>query len=126
MFSDNNKKLFYLLSFIEGGCVMATELLGAKMLAPYFGSSLYVWATVLAMTLGGLALGYFFGGILSFKNKTNKNLLFYILLLAALFTASMPLISKGILPMLENYSLLPAIILSSAFILLPPVFMMGM
>ena len=34
---------------------MATELFGAKMLAPFFGSSLYVWATVLAMTLGGLA-----------------------------------------------------------------------
>ena len=65
-----NKKFFFLLSFIEGGAVMATELLGAKMLAPYFGSSLYVWATVLAVTLGGLAIGYFLGGLLSFKTKT--------------------------------------------------------
>ncbi|MBK6986726.1 MAG: hypothetical protein IPH32_19195 [Bacteroidetes bacterium] len=50
-----NRKFYFVLSFIEGGAVMATELLGAKMLAPYFGSSLYVWATVLAITLGGLA-----------------------------------------------------------------------
>ena len=51
---------------------MAAELLGAKMLAPYFGSSLYVWATVLAITLGGLAAGYFMGGILSYKSKNNE------------------------------------------------------
>ena len=72
---------------------MATELLGAKMLAPYFGSSLYVWATVLAITLGGLAVGYFIGGVLSYKNK-NPFVLFYVLLLAAVFTVLMPYTSK--------------------------------
>ena len=74
-----NKNFFFLLSFIEGGSVMAAELLGAKMLAPYFGSSLYVWASVLAITLGGLAVGYFAGGILSYKSK-NPLTLFYVLL----------------------------------------------
>ena len=65
-----NKNFYFLLSFIEGASVMAAELLGAKMLAPYFGSSLYVWASVLAITLGGLAVGYYVGGILSYKSKT--------------------------------------------------------
>ncbi len=41
---------------------MAVELVGAKLLAPYFGTSLYVWAAALGTTLGGLTLGYFFGG----------------------------------------------------------------
>ena len=48
------------------------ELIGAKMLAPYFGSSLYVWATVMAVTLGGLALGYFTGGFFAEKNRNNR------------------------------------------------------
>jgi len=120
-----NKKFYYLISFIEGSCVMATELLGAKMLAPYFGASLYVWSTVLAITLGGLASGYFFGGILSYK-YSNKNSLFYVLLLAAVFNALMPFTSKAILQAVGNFSLLPAIIFSATAFLFPPVFMMGM
>lgn len=104
---------------------MATELLGAKMLAPYFGSSLYVWATVLAITLGGLAVGYLFGGILSYKSK-NQFTLFYVLLLAAAFTVLMPFTSKIVLLLIGMHSLVPSVILSSCFILFPPVFMMGM
>ena len=44
----------YILSFIEGGTVMLVELCGAKLLAPYYGTSIYVWAATLGVTLGGL------------------------------------------------------------------------
>lgn len=104
---------------------MAAELLGAKMLAPYFGSSLYVWATVLAITLGGLASGYFVGGELSFRSK-NKLLLFYVMLFAALFLIGMPFSSKFLLHLLQNQALIPALIFSGIVFLMPPVFMMGM
>ncbi len=120
-----NKNFYLLLSFIEGGSVMAAELLGAKMLAPYFGSSLYVWATVLAITLGGLAVGYFSGGVLSYKSK-NPFALFYVLLAGATFTVLMPFTSKIILWAVGMHSLIPAVITSATFILFPPVFMMGM
>ncbi len=104
---------------------MATELLGAKMLAPFFGSSLYVWATVLAITLLGLAVGYFAGGLLSYKSK-NPLTLFYVLLIAAAFTVLMPFSSKLILWMVGMHSLIPAVVVSAICILFPPVFMMGM
>ena len=120
-----NKKLFYLISFVEGGIVMGAELLGAKMLAPFFGSSLYVWATVLAVTLGGLAGGYFVGGILSYKSK-RKNTLFYVLLIASAFTSLMPFISKIILQLVNSDMLLFSIVISTTVYLLPPVFLMGM
>ncbi len=104
---------------------MATELLGAKMLAPYFGSSLYVWATVLAITLGGLAAGYFTGGLVSYRSKSPFTL-FYVLLLAAAFTVLMPFSSKIVLWVIGMHSLIPSVILCSCCILFPPVFMMGM
>lgn len=104
---------------------MAAELLGAKMLAPFFGSSLYVWSTVLAVTLGGLASGYFAGGRLSNKDTTNK-LLFYIVLMAAAFLALMPFSAKFLLHYLTAVSLLPALLIASIVFLLPPVFLMGM
>ncbi len=120
-----NRKFYFLLSFIEGGSVMAAELLGAKMLAPYFGSSLYVWASVLAITLGGLAAGYYAGGVLSYKSK-NPLALFYVLLAAATFTVLMPFSSKVILWAVGSHSLIPSVIVSASCILFPPVFMMGM
>ena len=57
MTAKPDKKAFIFLSiaFVEGAVVMACELLGAKMTAPFFGTTIYSWAAVLAVTLGGLA-----------------------------------------------------------------------
>jgi predicted membrane-bound spermidine synthase len=123
--NSNIKKTLYLLSFIEGGAVMATELLGVKMMAPYFGSSLYVWASVLAVTLGGLTIGYFWGGLLSEKENA-KILLFKLTLAAAILLAFMPLTANFILGIIGGFELVPAILFSSVLILAPPLICMGM
>src|SRR4051812_16580817 len=59
----------YFVSFIEGGVVMVTEIAGAKMLAPFFGASLYSWASTLSITLFALMTGYYFGGYATSKPK---------------------------------------------------------
>ncbi|MEK6616524.1 MAG: fused MFS/spermidine synthase [Bacteroidota bacterium] len=116
---------FYLLSFLEGTSVMAAELLGAKMLSPYFGSSLYVWSAALAVTLGGLAMGYFSGGIVSQKKNTEQNL-YFILLASAVFLVVMPGMAKEVMVHTARFSFLPSIAVSCVIFLLPPVFFMGM
>ncbi|MBI4945732.1 MAG: fused MFS/spermidine synthase [Bacteroidetes bacterium] len=121
----SNRSFFYFLSFLEGVSVMAAELLGAKMLAPYFGTSLYVWSSVLAVTLGGLAMGYFAGGIFSEKKNTERNL-YYILLVSAVFLIMMPMMAKEVMIHTAGFSLLVSIVLSSFIFLFPPVFFMGM
>jgi predicted membrane-bound spermidine synthase len=116
--------LLLLLSFLEGASVMAAELLGAKMMSPYFGSSLYVWSAVMAITLGGLAGGYFTGGILSEKKGTYQSL-YMVLVVAAIFTAVMPFVAGLAFGLFGSMSILPAVILSSGLVLFPPVFLMG-
>src|SRR5688572_19275703 len=97
------KKLL-VLSFIEGAAVMAAELCGAKLLAPVFGSSLYVWAAVMGITLAALAGGYFFGGWLT-ENKTDPSkTLFRILGAASLFLLMMPVFSYYLVPRLSYFS----------------------
>lgn len=123
--NTQSRNFLFALSFIEGASVMSAELIGAKMLAPYFGSSLFVWATVMAVTLGGLALGYFTGGFFAEKNK-NNHFLFYIVLFASIFTAVMPVSSKLILMLTVQLPLLPSIIITTILFLMPPVFLMGM
>lgn len=122
---NNKHLLFLLLSFIEGACVMAAELLGAKMMAPFYGTSLYVWSAVMAITLGGLATGYFFGGIIAGKKNNEKNL-YTILIFAAVFTMFMPITAQLAFVLFGKIQLLVSVSMSAVILLFPPVFLMGM
>ena len=44
---------------------MSLELLGGRVLAPYFGSSIYVWGSIITVFMASLSLGYLLGGRLS-------------------------------------------------------------
>ena len=124
--SSPNKKFLLLLSFIEGGSVMACELIGAKLLAPYFGTSLYVWAAALALTLGGLTIGYFLGGRLSQKYNGQVKVLYYVLLIASLLLIVMPFTSGLIMEASINFSLEMGAITSLFVFMMPPLVFMGM
>ena len=44
---------------------MSVELLGGRILAPYFGSSIYVWGSIITIFMMALSVGYLIGGRLS-------------------------------------------------------------
>jgi predicted membrane-bound spermidine synthase len=113
------------LSFLEGGALMASELLSARMLAPYFGSSVFVWSAVLGITLGALALGYYQGGALSQSDKKEK-FLFLALLIAGCLLMIQPLNAQWILSASAYLSFYEGVALSALVIILPPVMFMGM
>lgn len=117
-------KKLYTISFIEGASVMAVEIAGAKLLAPFFGSSLYVWSSVMAITLGGLASGYFLGGKLS-KRKDKERMLFYILAIAVCCMSSMPFLNSLLYSAANYLSLLPAVVISTFVLLFPTMLCMG-
>lgn len=48
-----------------GAATLALELLASRVLTPYFGVSLYIWAGILSITLVFLAVGYRVGGLLA-------------------------------------------------------------
>jgi len=54
----------------SGFYVMLVELLGGRFIAPYFGSSVYVWGSVIFVFMVGLAIGYLMGGIYSRHNPS--------------------------------------------------------
>lgn len=56
------------MAFISGFCIMTIEMLGARILSPYFGGSLSVWGSIITIFMLALALGYLFGGRLSTRN----------------------------------------------------------
>lgn len=60
--------LVYSLAFVSGFIIMAIELLGGRILAPYFGNSIYVWGSIISVFMVSLAVGYLFGGKLSVRD----------------------------------------------------------
>ncbi len=113
------------ISIIEGGAVMAVELLGAKLIAPSYGASLYVWATTLAVTMGGLTTGYLMGGVVSEKYP-HKLVLHYIVLASAIFVFIMPYTSSIIMSATLGMNLKVGIVISSICFVFPPLVCFGM
>lgn len=54
-----------LVVFVSGAVVMALEISGARALAPYTGTSIYVWTSLISVVMGSLSLGYYWGGKLA-------------------------------------------------------------
>lgn len=62
----------YLLAFTSGFSIMGIELLGGRILAPYFGSSVHVWGSIITVFMLSLSLGYLFGGKFSLQHPSLK------------------------------------------------------
>ncbi|MGA2563988.1 MAG: fused MFS/spermidine synthase [Steroidobacteraceae bacterium] len=75
----------YLIAGWSGFFVMGLELLGGRLLAPYFGSSIYVWGAIITVFMLALSLGYLAGGRASLWAPSLRRLA-ALLLLAALST----------------------------------------
>ncbi|QWF70188.1 fused MFS/spermidine synthase [Methylomonas paludis] len=87
--------LLFVTVSISGGAVMILELLGTRIIAPYYGVSLYVWTALISVTMIALAIGYYFGGFSADRYPQLR--LVHIILIAALSTAGLPFISSPIL-----------------------------
>ena len=48
--------------FVAGAVVLAVELVAFRVLAPYFGNTIYTSTSVISVVLLALSIGYFFGG----------------------------------------------------------------
>ena len=120
-----NKNALLLLALIEGGSVMALELLGARLVTPLFGSSLVMWTILLAVTLLGLALGYFIGGWASTKNTSTKNLLFTFFSIAAVSTIFTRSIAAPTLLFASDFGLYTGCFIASSIILIIPLTALG-
>ena len=74
------------LAFTAGFCIMSLELLGGRILAPFFGNSIYVWGSIITVFMLPLSGGYLLGGRWSLHTPSVRRL-------AILFASSAILIA---------------------------------
>ena len=59
-------------ALVTGAVVMALEILGSRLLAPVFGSSLFVWGALIGVILAAMSSGYAFGGWVSDRYPSGR------------------------------------------------------
>jgi spermidine synthase len=82
--------------FVSGAVVLGMEIAASRVLAPFFGNSLFVWGALIGVVLAGLAVGYWAGGWLADRWPT-PNLLVGVMALGALFVLAIPVLDSRVL-----------------------------
>src|SRR5512140_3564762 len=70
--------LLHAVVFVCGAVLMALEIVGSRVLAPYFGNSIFVWGSLISVVLAALSLGYWLGGMLADRRPRYGVLAFLI------------------------------------------------
>src|SRR5437870_4289140 len=87
------------LVFISGAVLMGLEMTGSRVLAIHFGSSIYVWGSIIGVFLAALAGGYYAGGLAA-DRKPSFLLLNLLALIAGCWLVLLPFydnfIARGI------------------------------
>lgn len=82
--------------FVGGVCSIAIETSASRLVGPYFGSSTFIWANLIGLTLLYLTIGYFLGGKLA-DRYPEPALLFMLTAFAGFSIAFIPMLSRPIL-----------------------------
>ncbi|MGI8594869.1 MAG: spermidine synthase [Solirubrobacteraceae bacterium] len=62
------------LIFVVGAVTLVAEIATARLLAPYFGASTFIWANTIAIVLLALSVGYWLGGRLADRRPSERDL----------------------------------------------------
>ena len=82
--------------FVSGAVLLGVEIAASRVLAPFFGNSLYVWGSLIGVVLSGLAIGYWLGGVLADRLPVTR-LLLGVMGLAALLVLAIPFVDDAVL-----------------------------
>jgi spermidine synthase len=104
---------------LAGCAVMMLEILGGRLLAPYFGYSIYQWGALIGVVMAALALGYWWGGRIG-DRETGLQWLTGALAVACLATLLVPWTAPMLLPRLAGMGAAWGPVAATALLIAPP------
>jgi spermidine synthase len=123
---NNRGLLVYLLltAVVCGALIMVVEVLGSRVVGPFFGVSLFVWTSLIAVTLIALAAGYGLGGLLADRRGTPEYL-YAIILVAGLLVLLIPVLKASVLKLSIPLGLRLGAFTSTTLLFGPSLFLLG-
>ena len=82
--------------FTSGAVLLGLEIAASRVVAPFFGNSLFVWGALIGVVLTGLSVGYYLGGALADRLPTPW-LLAATMVLGALLVLAIPAVDEPVL-----------------------------
>lgn len=116
--------LLYLTAGLTGALVMVVEILGARLIGPFFGVSLFVWTALISVTLLSLAGGYAFGGWLA-DRRPSADWLYGLIAAAGADILAVPWLKAGVLEIGIAFGLRGGTFVSAMLLFGPALFLLG-
>ena len=107
-----------------GALVMVIEVLGSRVLGPFFGVSLFVWTSLITVTLVALAAGYAIGGRWS-DRRDSPDALYLILIAAGALVVLVPWLKPLVLKLSLPLGLRWGALASALLLFGPALFLLG-
>ena len=115
----------YVIVFVSGAAVLAIEILGTRILGPFYGVSLFLWSALITVTLVALSAGYAIGGRWADKQARLPRL-YYLLAGAGLWMLLIPWLTHPVLMFSEPLGLRFAVLAAAFILFAPPLTLLGM
>jgi spermidine synthase len=117
--------LHYVVVFVSGAVLMALEIAGSRILAPNFGSSIFVWGSLISVVMTALSIGYYWGGWLSAREPSYGKLAI-LLVIPGIVIFFLPFVYPAINDWIASMDLgnrLSPLFACAALFLLPGIFL---
>jgi hypothetical protein len=109
------------IGFLLGAALMGVEMAAIRMMTPYFGSAIEIWACMIATVMLSLMAGYYLGGMVA-DRAPRSEVLGVVVLVAGVFVFAVPFFAADMLDwMLQNVGYdPPAALTASAALMFVP------
>jgi len=122
-FFENNFLVFTV--FVTGACVLVIEVVAMRVLAPYYGNTIFTASSVITVILTALSIGYYLGGKLADRDPS-LHWFFKIILLSGLCLLLLHLFSATVLPAFSFiFSIIAGPLMSSLVLFFFPALLLG-
>ena len=122
---DMKKYFLYIVVSVGGAVVLALEILGTRILGPFYGVSIFLWSALITVTLAALSVGYLLGGRMADKKPVHSRLC-TLMFIAGVWIIAIPWIKQPFLTLAEPLGLRFAVLSAATILFFPPLTLLGM
>ncbi len=115
----------YAIAALSGANVLAIEILGTRVLGPFYGVTLFLWSALITVTLLSLSVGYALGGRQA-DREASVRVMARLMVGAGVWMTSTVWTARPIIAGLESLGLRAAVLLAALILFVPPLTLLGM